>query len=180
MPNGFQAHAHLDFSLLQLAIKPLSFTVVVHESLLSAFFRLGIYKRDLLHARVIVTSLYLVCVCPIRSLCVSGELDRVSAGCRAVESHWKPGCWVSRLLSELQQEVIVAHARNVRLIGESGRKDDRFDARTLARLARIDPSLVGQPGGLRTVAQEQPRPADGSCVVPTNRLGAQSPSAEFR
>src|ERR1700682_930683 len=50
--------------------------------------------------------------------------------------------WVSRLLSELGQEVIVAHARNVRLIGESRRKDDRFDARTLARLARIDPQLL--------------------------------------
>jgi transposase len=38
--------------------------------------------------------------------------------------------------------VIVAHARNVRLIGESRRKDDRLDARTLARLARIDPQLL--------------------------------------
>jgi hypothetical protein len=50
--------------------------------------------------------------------------------------------WVSRLLSELGHEVIVAHARNVRLIAESRRKDDRFDARTLARLARIDPQLL--------------------------------------
>src|ERR1700693_5884788 len=50
--------------------------------------------------------------------------------------------WVSRLLSEFGHEVIVAHARNVRLIGESRRKDDRFDARTLARLARIDPQLL--------------------------------------
>src|SRR6185437_6604054 len=49
--------------------------------------------------------------------------------------------WVSRLLSELGHEVIVAHARKVRLIGESRRKDDRLDARTLARLARIDPEL---------------------------------------
>ena len=48
--------------------------------------------------------------------------------------------WVSRLLSELGHEVIVAHARKVRLIGESRKKDDRLDARTLARLARIDPS----------------------------------------
>jgi len=38
--------------------------------------------------------------------------------------------------------VIVAHARNVRLIGEGRRKDDRFDARTLARLARIDRQLL--------------------------------------
>src|SRR5580700_6220859 len=50
--------------------------------------------------------------------------------------------WVSRGLSELGHEVIVAHARNVRLIGESRKKDDRIDARTLARLARIDPQLL--------------------------------------
>ena len=52
--------------------------------------------------------------------------------------------WVSRLLSELGHEVIVAHARNVRLIGESRKKDDRLDAQTLARLARIDPQLIPQ------------------------------------
>lgn len=51
--------------------------------------------------------------------------------------------WVSRQLTQLGHEVIVAHARNVRLIGESSRKDDRLDARTLARLARIDPGLLG-------------------------------------
>jgi len=45
-------------------------------------------------------------------------------------------------LTQLGHEVIVAHARNVRLIGESSRKDDRLDARTLARLARIDPGLL--------------------------------------
>jgi transposase len=50
--------------------------------------------------------------------------------------------WVSRLLSKLGHEVIVAHARNVRLIGESRKKDDRLDAQTLARLARIDPQLL--------------------------------------
>src|SRR5579863_6881671 len=50
--------------------------------------------------------------------------------------------WVSRQLAQMGHEVIVAHARNVRLIGESSRKDDQFDARTLARLARIDPGLL--------------------------------------
>ena len=50
--------------------------------------------------------------------------------------------WVSRLLEEHGQEVIVAHARNVRLIGESRKKDDRLDGRTLARLARIEPQLL--------------------------------------
>jgi len=37
----------------------------------------------------------------------------------------------SRQLTRLGHEVIVAHARNVRLIGNSSRKDDRFDAWTL-------------------------------------------------
>jgi transposase len=50
--------------------------------------------------------------------------------------------WVSRALSELGHGVIVAHARNVRLIAESRKKDDRIDAQTLARLARIDPQLL--------------------------------------
>jgi transposase len=51
--------------------------------------------------------------------------------------------WVSRQLTALGHEGIIAHARNVRLIGESSRKDDQLDARTLARLARIDPDLLG-------------------------------------
>src|SRR5215470_6328849 len=50
--------------------------------------------------------------------------------------------WESRLLTALGHEVIVAHAQNVRLIVKSRRKDDRLDARTLARLARIDPHLL--------------------------------------
>jgi transposase len=51
--------------------------------------------------------------------------------------------WISRLLTELGHEVIVAHAQKVQLITKSNRKDDRHDARTLARLARIDPELLG-------------------------------------
>ncbi len=51
--------------------------------------------------------------------------------------------WASRLLTELEHEVIVAHAQKVQLITKSNRKDDRHDARTLARLARIDPELLG-------------------------------------
>lgn len=50
--------------------------------------------------------------------------------------------WVSRLLTKLGHEVVVANARRVRLITESSRKDDRLDAKTLARLARIDPELL--------------------------------------
>jgi transposase len=51
--------------------------------------------------------------------------------------------WVSRLLTELGYKVIVAHAQKVQLITKSNRKDDRHDARTLARLARIDSELLG-------------------------------------
>jgi transposase len=50
--------------------------------------------------------------------------------------------WVNRLLSALGHEVYVANARQVRLISESSRKDDRLDAQTLARLARVDPLLL--------------------------------------
>jgi transposase len=50
--------------------------------------------------------------------------------------------WISRLLGESGHEVIVANARKVRLIGESRKKDDRLDAQTLARLARVDPALL--------------------------------------
>ena len=50
--------------------------------------------------------------------------------------------WISRLLSALGHEVVVANARQVQLITESSRKDDRMDARMLARLARVDPGLL--------------------------------------
>ena len=50
--------------------------------------------------------------------------------------------WVSRLLESWGHEVIVANARQVKLISQSSRKDDRMDAQTLARLARIDPQLL--------------------------------------
>src|SRR5499425_481281 len=51
--------------------------------------------------------------------------------------------WASRLLTQLGHEVIVANAQKVDLITKSTRKDDRHDAQTLARLARIDPELLG-------------------------------------
>jgi transposase len=50
--------------------------------------------------------------------------------------------WVSRLLKSFGQEVIVANARQVKLISQSTRKEDKLDARTLACLARIDPELL--------------------------------------
>ena len=50
--------------------------------------------------------------------------------------------WVSRLLKQMGHEVIVANPRQVKLISQSSSKDDRMDARTLARLARVDPQLL--------------------------------------
>src|SRR5215471_12508755 len=50
--------------------------------------------------------------------------------------------WVSRLLQKLGHEMVVANPKQVKLITESSRKDDRPDAQTLARLARIDPQLL--------------------------------------
>jgi len=50
--------------------------------------------------------------------------------------------WVSRQLARLGYQVVVANARRLRLISESSRKDDKLDARTLARLVRIDPQLL--------------------------------------
>jgi transposase len=50
--------------------------------------------------------------------------------------------WVSRWVAELGHEVVVANPRQVKLISQSSRKDDRLDARTLARLVRVDPELL--------------------------------------
>ena len=50
--------------------------------------------------------------------------------------------WVSRHLESLGHEVIVANAHKVKLITQSLRKNDRIDARQLARLARVDPQLL--------------------------------------
>ena len=50
--------------------------------------------------------------------------------------------WVSRLAARQGHEVIVANPRRVRLIAENDSKSDRFDAELLARLGRVDPSLL--------------------------------------
>jgi len=50
--------------------------------------------------------------------------------------------WVSRLLKSLGHEVFVANPRQLKLISQSSRKDDRVDAQTLARLVRVDPELL--------------------------------------
>ena len=59
---------------------------------------------------------------------------------------------------------IVAQASKVRLIGESRKKDDRLDPRTLARLARIDPAMAS-PGGQVTVAHAMEISTGGPPIV---------------
>ena len=64
------------------------------------------------------------------------------AGARVV---LEVGChspWISRQLKAEGFEVIVANPRRVRLIAESDKKSDRFDAVQLARVGRVDPELL--------------------------------------
>jgi transposase len=59
--------------------------------------------------------------------------------------------WVSRLLTEIGHEVVVAHAQKAELITKTSRKDDRHDARTLSRLARVQ--LVSGRSASETAAR---------------------------
>jgi len=81
-----------------------------------------------------------------RKLATSPEAMKETFGkmarCRIAMETGTHSPWVSRLLTGLGHEVIVGHAQRVRLITKSRRKDDRLDARRLARLARIDPELL--------------------------------------
>lgn len=50
--------------------------------------------------------------------------------------------WVSRALVELGYEVTIANPRQVRLISNGPKKNDKLDAENLARLLRVDPALL--------------------------------------
>ncbi len=50
--------------------------------------------------------------------------------------------WLSRVVSRGGHEAIVANPRRVRLISQNDSKSDAVDAELLARLGRIDPSLL--------------------------------------
>ena len=50
--------------------------------------------------------------------------------------------WISELFTELGHSVLVANPREVKAVTGSTRKCDREDARVLARLARVDASLL--------------------------------------
>jgi hypothetical protein len=52
----FDSHAHLSTLLLQLPIKPLSFSSAVHQRSFTHFSAVRLYPRDLLKTRVIITT----------------------------------------------------------------------------------------------------------------------------
>jgi len=62
--------------------------------------------------------------------------------CRVAMEVGSHSRWASHLLTELGHDVLVANARKLRAIYHNPRKDDRADAETLARLARLDPELL--------------------------------------
>lgn len=57
--------------------------------------------------------------------------------------------WITELAEAAGHEVIVANPRELHLISKGGRKNDRNDALTLARLGRVDPELL-RPVNLRS------------------------------
>ena len=50
--------------------------------------------------------------------------------------------WVSQVIGECGHDAIVANASKVRFIFANNGKNDRVDARSLARLARVDRHLL--------------------------------------
>ena len=62
--------------------------------------------------------------------------------CRVVLEAGTHALWVAWGLSSQGHEVLVAHPRRLRLIYQNPGKNDRTDARNLAKLGRLDPSLL--------------------------------------
>jgi hypothetical protein len=83
VPAGFDPHPHLYSAPLQLAIKPFGLACAVLQPQFATLSVLLVEPRNLLHARVIITSLYLDCNCPILRSRATWGSDRVSAGGRS-------------------------------------------------------------------------------------------------
>src|SRR5665647_3935982 len=69
---------------------------------------------------------------------------RFSGGecCRIILEAGVHSPWMSRLLLDLGHEVYVANPRKLRAIYENESKSDRVDAQYLARIGRLDPTLL--------------------------------------
>jgi transposase len=78
---------------------------------------------------------------PTTAMGLSSLLEKMPASRVALEvgTH---SPWVSRQVAAMGHEGIVANPHKVKLITQSVRKNDRIDARQLARLARVDPQLL--------------------------------------
>jgi transposase len=63
--------------------------------------------------------------------------------------------WISRVLKAAGHEVIVANPRQLGLIAHGGRKNDRRDAELLARVGRMDPTLLNPVEHREARTQEQ-------------------------
>jgi transposase len=63
-------------------------------------------------------------------------------GARAIIEVGTQSPWISRFLTGLGMEVLVANARKLRAIYQSDHKSDRKDACMLARVGRFDPKLL--------------------------------------
>ena len=81
-----------------------------------------------------------------------GKVMTCEVDFRATFGHCKPmrialeagthSPWASRVLADLGHEVLVANPRKLKIIYASDKKNDKGDARSLARVARIDASLL--------------------------------------
>jgi len=74
--------------------------------------------------------------------------------CRVVIEAGTHALWVAWGLASQGYEVLVAHPRRLRLIYQNPGKNDRTDARHLAKLGRLDPSLLS-PIRPRSEARQQ-------------------------
>jgi transposase len=70
------------------------------------------------------------------------ELFATRKPCRIALEVGTHSRWVSQVIASLGHEVIVANARQLKLISESTRKDDKMDARMLAKMARAGVDLL--------------------------------------
>jgi transposase len=70
-----------------------------------------------------------------------GRFTRIDP-CRIAIEAGGQSAWVDELLTKLGHEVVVANPRRLRMIYENDSKSDEVDAEQLARVARLDPSLL--------------------------------------
>ena len=70
------------------------------------------------------------------------RLSQKHPKCRIAMEVGQHSPWTSRFFEALGHEVLVANARKLRAIYTSTRKSDQSDAYMIARLARVDPSLL--------------------------------------